>query len=269
MDEGKTKIKGQRRKEVFDAALFNVTHIFSLARDKVRNREYEECLKLLEMATKIGKENVVNLDLMADVLTAKRMIIITLAMHDKEYPIPQLLALAEDFYNLKGKDRDQYARCFEQLRKPIFDVALTPGSKLHQQKLILQSGSWDQIKIKIKIKIRLLQGRALRRFFEVDEDFDEKPWQKYTEETKKDFIDFIAFRITFSPLIDQHADVIFMMMDVNGVGMVNIWDAQQMIRDMDTIIPKRTYYSGPDGLAHAIYDLLVCDCTDCKPREGA
>merc|ERR1719499_1651786 len=106
--------------------------------------------------------------------------------------ITQLMALAEDFYNLKGKETDQYARCFGELRKPQFQVALLPGSKIHQQKLILQ-------------------GKALRRTFEVEE----KPWREYTEETKKYFMDWLAFRINFShpmdPLLNSWLYVIFMM----------------------------------------------------------
>ena len=209
--------------EVYDPALFNATHFFKLATDKCENRDYEECLKFCDMAIKIGKESAINLDLMIDVITLKRQMITRLTPSDPHSRILQLpellalshLALAVDFYHLKGKATEQYARCFEQLRKPIFQVGLTLGSRLHQQKLILQ-------------------GKALRRWCEVEETFDEKPWQKYTNETKEDFLDFIAFRITFSPLIDERdrlAYVKFMMMDVNGVGLVNVWDAQQMIRD--------------------------------------
>ena len=104
-----------------------------------------------------------------------------------------------------------------------------------------------------------MQGKALRRVFGVEESFEEKPWQKYTEESQDDFMDFLAFRITFSPLIDLLDYQIFMMMDVNGVGMVNVWDAQKMIRDMDL-----AQYSGPDGIKHAIRDLLEID----QPDDG-
>ena len=232
MDEDNRKKKGRRPKDAFDPAVSNVTHNFTIAKDKYQSGQFAECYSFCEKAIQIGKENVVNLDLMIDVLALKRQMITMLNPRDFRSQITQLMALAEDFYNLKGKETDQYARCFGELRKPIFQVALLPGSKIHQQKLILQ-------------------GKALRRIFEVEE----KPWQEYTEETKKYFMDWLAFRINFShpmdPLLNSWLYVIFMMMDVHGIGMVNIWDAQQMIRDL-----KILKYSGPDGLVHAIYDLI-------------
>ena len=153
MDEEKTNMR-RCGNAAYNAANVNVTHLLKIANEwyqhgnevdliniadgKYENAEYVECLKFCERAIKIGKENVVNLDLMRKVLEMKKKMLIRFTAFDKNYPIPQLLALAEDYYNLKAKDRDQYVWCFDELRVPIFKVALTPGSKLHRQKLILQ-----------------------------------------------------------------------------------------------------------------------------------
>ena len=214
-----------------------VTFLYKIANVKFENSILDvndkniQCIKFCDRAVKIAKENVVDLDLMRSVLLLKNkaMAIGTLVY---EIPYARTLSICQDFYDLKTtrplSEYNQYMHCFELLEDLYNEYDLP---------------------IFVRCPGLILQGKALRRLNGVDQAFEKKSWHKYTEETKKDFIDKTAFLISYSMLEDPQKA--FKMMDVNGIEKVNVKDAPQMLVDL-----KLVQHSGPDGLEQAIRSLL-------------
>ena len=69
----------------------------------------------------------------------------------------------------------------------------------------------------------------------MDPAFDAKPWRKYNERDDKYFVPYEAFRLLYHDVDMEDPAGAFCMMDVNGVGRVNIKDAPKMMLDLGLI----------------------------------
>ena len=138
----------------------------------------DECSKFCERAIKIGKENVVNVELMEKVLEMKfglnlRYNKVNPEKNQKLF-LSKIVDVSEDWYNLKAKDKAQYEFCIGYMEHIIEGRLMTVngehGNEYH--------------------RANALRGKALRRHAEVDEGFDAKPWRKYTEQDDKFFVPY-------------------------------------------------------------------------------
>ena len=215
--EGRAKIElgdSDKGQEDIEKA---VTFLTKIAEVKSEKDKLDESFKFCDRAIKIGKENVVNLDLMEKVLALKLKV--SLGLPNKKLGLTRIIDVSEDFYNLKAKDKAQYEFCLGYMQQiveqRIQSVGDEHGNEFH--------------------RALALQGKALRRHEGVDEAFDAKPWRKYTESDDKFFVPLEAFKVLYHDVDMEDPWVIFSMMDVNGVERVHLKDAPQMMLDLKVI----------------------------------
>jgi len=200
-----------------------VTFLAKIADVKSANDKLDECSKFCERAIKIGKENIVNYEVMEKVLEIKFGLNIR---HNKANPeknqklfLTRMVDICEDCYNLRARDQAQYEFCIGWMEQITENKLMTVNGE-HGNEYHRACG---------------LRGRALRRIHGVDEAFDDKPWRKYSERDDKFFIPYEAFRLLYHDVEMEDPGAAFCMMDVNGLGRINIKDAPQMMIELNLI----------------------------------
>ena len=127
--EGKAKIElgeEDRGQEDIEKAVAFLTKIANVKSEKDK---LDECSKFCERVINIGKENVVNLDLMVKVIEMKFGLIlrynkIDSNKHQKVF-LTKIVDVSEDFYNLKAKDKAQYEFCIGYMQNLIEQKLMT------------------------------------------------------------------------------------------------------------------------------------------------
>ena len=209
-----------------------VDFLLRIAHIKYEKIKFDDCYKFCERAVKIGKENVVKFHLISKVQKLKLDLnydIETEVSRPKPAQrtrfVKEFLSISQDFYNLKGKDIGQYILCYETLESHVIGTNWVEENDLRQA--------------------LILQGKALRRLWMVDEAFEEKPWCKYKDSNAQDFSNMEEYKLASKDLPNK--ENVFKMMDVNGIELINVHDMSPMLDIILVGIVKRLKVGWPCG----------------------